>query len=118
MFTISKTQMNAIETSYRKQRRQRLAVDFRKSYPSLVFEKSDQQLIEYVDIVIEDCKELGIAQDADILDCAAIGFLLKKPVCNNEVIALVTRTLNNQAWNARKRLDFIWTHILPPNCAD
>lgn len=112
MLTISNTKMNAIEASYRKQRRLRLAADFRKNYPPLAHETSDQQLLEYLGLVIENCKELGITQDKDIIDCAAIGLLIKQSERNIELIALISRTLNNQTWDVKTRLNFIWAHIL------
>jgi hypothetical protein len=118
MLTITKNQFNQIEQEYRQRRRQQLLVDFTKKYPNFCFEMTDQRLIEHIDLVISEGKELDITKDADILDCLAIGLFLKKTICNNEVVALVLRTINNQAWVARKRLDFILTQILPPNFVD
>ena len=116
MFTLSQSQFRGIEENYRRQRRSRLAVAFKMHNVDLLTNISDEQLMDCIDLTIADGKALGITEDDDIIDCVAIGFILRDKNGNPEINALVYRVLNNQAWDARKRLDFIWTKILHQAC--
>jgi hypothetical protein len=112
MLSISQAQFDRIEADYREQRRARLLAQFRRDRPELAADHPDQYLLERIELVISEGKILAIKQNEDILDCVAISMLLARQAANNELIALVTRTLNKREWSARKRIQFIFAHIL------
>jgi hypothetical protein len=113
MLFINNEKLRDIEAGYRRQRRQQLARAFTERYPGLSERNPGPQFMDYLDIVIEDAKILDIVRDSHVIDCAAVGLMLADQMGNNELIALVSRTLNNKAWDAGKRLSFIFTQLLP-----
>ena len=108
MLNISKEQFDVIEFSYKHQRKRRLATLFKEKYSALAAEIQEDQLIQKIDFVIDESKEIDITGDNEIVECVAIAYLLSKNTFSQDTLALIARTLSNRTWNARTRLDFIW----------
>lgn len=119
MLTLSPGQFEEIEANFRRSRRDRLAAEFVRDYPGLTAGVSQEDVIAYLDAVIADSGPPDRKLDEEIIEFAAIGLLcLGLAAEQPERVALVRRVVADPDTMARRRLDFIWSRLLPEYAAD
>ena len=113
MLQLNQSQFDAIEQSFRQQRRNRLARIFTLTYPDLAAQRPPTgDLVQYFDQVIADGHSIEIRDDDQLLECAAIGILIHGVAADTFTLALILRILLNAEASPRERLDFIWNNLL------
>ena len=113
MMILHKRQFDALEQSFRRERRARLARTFLLKYPDLAEQcPPPGDLVQYINQVINDSKSLEIRHDDQILECAAIGVISHGVAADKFTLALLQRIFLNIESSPRERLDFIWNNLL------
>jgi hypothetical protein len=118
MTIIESHQFDSLESEFRSRRRQRLAAIFSVRYEGLVRGVAEQDVVAYIDAVIEDTGSTDAHADDEVVEFAAIGVLCLSPEVGPELVALIRRVVLDEASTARQRLDFIWTRLMPRYAAD
>ncbi len=85
----------------------------RAEYPQLCKGVDDDVALTRVTQAIEDGEALDIVEDLDVVRLAALAFLPEAALSDPFISSVLIRILNNFDWNAAKRLDFIYRHLVP-----
>lgn len=90
-----------------------LAVAVRRSHPDRTNHVSDTALEGFVREGIEAAATLGITDDDDVLKFMCLPLALSPEQKASAMIqALAARVLDRTEWDGRKRLDFIYRHLV------
>ena len=82
-------------------------------YPKQTREIEDSKLLELVQTALPFCEPLQITDENDILRFLALSFLITPEQKQSHLIeGTVRRTLSNLDWDSKKRLNFIYKHVI------
>ena len=97
---------------FRKRRREMLLKAVRSLLGNFPVGVSDVEALRRIDEAIEDGKTINITRDEDVTRFAALAFLPDSVLSDPSFASSLIRTLNRDEWEAAKRLDFIYRHII------
>lgn len=91
-----------------------LVAAIRRSHPDRTSNVSDDALERFVREGIQAAATLGLADDGLVLRFMCLPLVLSPEQRTSPMIhALATRVLDRTEWEGRKRLDFIYRHLVP-----
>ena len=91
-----------------------LAAAVRRLHPDRTSHVTGDALAVFVREGIEAAAALGVTDDGDVLRFMCLPLALSREQSASPMIqALATRVLDRMEWSGRKRLDFIYRHLVP-----